>query len=349
MTARKALKSKRNLVYSTREDRDEKLQVFKRRRAAIFQQRCTGGEQAASDGVSGGTERRVVGRRRRSAKSRALQAIAAGEDSDSSSDAGRASSEGSEPLVNLRQSIAPEDIEEIKKQNSKGVRSVGDLIEKCEHSMEYSSRSPADQLLGSSGDKGHVARKLELRRKYEQKFALPSILYRSELIMRIQPFLRLVEDLFKNRVSSYYKHEAASASKASNNAFLSLDEFRSMDISRFVAGYYGLRRQLSVGEEILRQFRPFLLKRQGKTMKWWGVADFANYVLAPEVLASFCIDEMQLGDDIYDRETREKAYELFHNTTEFGLAIADAEPLEQWEAPVRDQRATGPKMTESQR
>lgn len=296
MTVRKALKCRRNLVYSTKEDRDEKLEVFKRRRAAIL----------------GGEEQVPAVRRRRSAKERALKAIAAGEDSDSDA--------GSE-LVNLRQSIAPEDIEEIKRQNNQGLRCVTDLIEKGERSMDISSLSP--HPLGSSDDK--------LRRKYQQ-FALPPTLYRSELITRIQPFLRLVEDLFKNRVSSYYKHEATNALKSSKNAYLSLDEFRSMDIRKFVAGYYGLKRQLSVGEEILRQYRPFLLKRQGKTMKWWGVTDFANYVLAPEVLASFCIHEMNLGDDIYDQETREKAYDIFHNTTEFGLAIADTQPLEQWEA-----------------
>lgn len=302
MTVRKALKCRRNLVYSTREDRDEKLEVFKRRRAAILE----GGEEVSA------------GRRRRSAKTRALQAIAAGEDSDSDAEEALRSE-----LVNLRQSIAPEDIEEIKRQNNQGLRCVTDLIEKGERSMDISSLSP--HPLGSSEDKE------KLRRKYQQ-FALPPTLYRSELITRIQPFLRLVEDLFKNRISSYYKHEATNALNASNNAYLSLDEFRSIDIRKFVAGYYGLKRQLSVGEEILRQYRPFLLKRQGKTMKWWGLADFANYVLAPEVLASFCIQEMKLGDDIYDQETREKAYDIFHNTTEFGLAITDTQPLEQWEA-----------------
>ncbi|QLQ78776.1 hypothetical protein HG537_0B01250 [Torulaspora globosa] len=299
MTARKALKCRRNLVYSTREDRDKKLEVIKRRRARILR------DEQVSNVASG--------RPGRCAKLRALKAIAAGESSDSS--------DTDRETVDLRQSIAPEDIEEIKKQNSKGLRSVKDLIEMEERSIECQPlRSFDEQELP------------DLRLKYQQKFSLPPILYRSELIIRIQPFLQVIEELFQNRVSSYYKHEASNASKASKNAFLSLEEFRSIDVRRFLAGYYGLKRQLSVGEEILRQFRPFLLKRQGKTMKWWGIEDFANYVLAPEVLASFCIQEMQLGDNIYDRDTREKAYDIFQNTTEFGLAIADAEPLEQWEA-----------------
>lgn len=319
MTARKALSRKRNSVYSTRQDADANSVVFKRRRAAIYQ------ESTPDDSSSGG------GRQKRSAKVRALKAIAAyDEGTDSSSD----SRDDSEPLVSLRQSIDPEDIERIKKQNSRGLRSIGDLLESCESSMD-------DWNVPAQGHKtrDQTLRKAEIRQEYREKYALPPVLYRSDLIARVQPLLRLVKDLFKNRIASYYKHEATDAFKTSSNAILSLDEFRSMDIGRFMAGYYGLKRQLSVGEEILRQFKPFLIKRQGKTMKWWGVADFANYVLAPEVLASLCIQEMALGDDIYDRETREKAYDIFHNTTEFGLAVADAEPLEKWEVPLPQHQA----------
>lgn len=307
-------------MYSTRQDRDGKLEVFKRRREVSRQEPLTDGENPSQPARHA----------KRSAKLRAMEAIAAGDGSDSSSDS---DGDDREPSISLRQSVNPEDIENIRKQNSGILRSIGDILEKCENPVvdwDNPIKGPVQSPYAVDQEE-LKSRRADLDRETRAKFPIPPILYLSDLLIRIQPFFRLVEDLFENQIESYYKHEAASASKASSNAFLSLEEFRSMDINRFLAGYYGLKRQLSVGQEILRLYKPFLLKRQGETMRWWGVTDFANYVLAPEVLASFCIIEMDLGDDIYDRETREKAYDIFNSTTEFGLLIADTEPLERWE------------------
>lgn len=179
-------------------------------------------------------------------------------------------------------------------------------------------------------------KKLKIRSWHMSRYHLPAILYTSELIEKTTPLLGIVKDMYRGVIDSHYKFQATQACTNSQYGFLSTKEFRSMDLTKFTAGYYGLKRQLRVGEEILKHYKAFLLKRQGNTMKWWGLADFANYVLAPEVLTSLCIQEMRLGDDIYDRSTRDKAYDIFTNTTEFGLLVADSDPLEPWETALEE-------------
>lgn len=245
--------------------------------------------------------------------------------------------------VRLKQTVDVDDIEQIKRQNDQGIQHDEKLLLDAEASMlvdtAFDEVNPNSRVQSVSTDpKEQQLKKLAVRTKYQDLYNIPRVLYLTELLVKIQPLLPIVRDMYKGVVDSYYKFEAASAFKMSQNAFLSLKEFRSLNIKKFLAGYYGLKRQLRVGEEILRHYKSFLLKRQGDTMKWWGVTDFANYVLAPEVLTSLCIQEMKLGSDIYRKETREHAYEIFDKTGQFGLVVADSDPLESWEVVMEEER-----------
>lgn len=247
------------------------------------------------------------------------------------------------PSVRLKQTVDVDDIELIKRENDKGIQHSEKLLLDAEASMLVDSAfyemDPNLRLQSVSTDpKEQQLKKLVVRTKYEELYNIPRVLYLTELIVKIQPLLPIIRDMYKGVVDSYYKFEATSAAKMSQKAFLSIKEFRSLNIKKFLAGYYGLKRQLRVGEEILKHYKSFLLKRQGDTMKWWGVTDFANYVLAPEVLTSLCIQEMKLGNDIYHKETREQAYEIFDKTGQFGLVVADNDPLESWEIVMEEER-----------
>lgn len=331
MKGENAHQRKRKLVYATSRNSDRNLDVLKRRRPPVLDQSDIQ-DEPLSDEERGDTPLSQIGGPCTLIRLPSLTSVGLAGDNDPGSNSDDSTSNKLPETVKLRQSVDPGEIKRVKEENVRDsqefIKNVkdDDAIEDVLVELEQRSSSRQD-----SDDKTH---KLVVRKDYTKKYKLPPILYLSDLIERIQPFLSIVEAMYKHKVQSPYKFEATAVSEASNSAVLSLSEFRSMDINKIVAGYYGLRRQLCVGEEILKHYKQFLLKRQGKTMNWWGVADFANYVLAPEVLASLCISEMNLGDDIYDPATRENAYDIFRNTVEFGLVVADTDPLESWEVHV---------------
>lgn len=220
--------------------------------------------------------------------------------------------------VSLRQSVDGKELEITKKRE------------------EILSKLAAESSKPDNDSKPHWEKvkdwdRSEIRKWYVDHYKIPKILYANELVEKATPLLPTVKDMYRGIVDSHYKFEANEMKLASHRGILSMQEFRNMDLTKFTAGYYGFKRQFKIGEIILNRYKPFLLKRQGDTMKWWGLSDFVNYVLAPEVLVSLCIKEMQLSDDIYDKSARETAYDIFANTIEFGTLIADHDPLEPWE------------------
>ncbi|GAV48492.1 hypothetical protein ZYGR_0I07890 [Zygosaccharomyces rouxii] len=219
--------------------------------------------------------------------------------------------------VSLRQSVDDRDLEITKRREE-----ILDRTDKTEI-------KPIERQIKLYGDeRGDVD---QIFKWCMDRYRLPRILYASELLEKATPLLPIVRDMYRGVVDSHYKFEANEMRQSSQRAILSVQEFRSMDLTKFTAGYYGMKRQFKIGEIILQKYKSFLLKRQGDTMKWWGVSDFAHYVLAPEVLVSLCIKEMRLSDDVYDKNARERAYDIFANTIKFGTVVADQSPLEPWE------------------
>lgn len=219
--------------------------------------------------------------------------------------------------VSLKQSVDDRDLELTKRREEIQIRTDRTEIEP----IERQTKSYADEQWDAD----------QIRKLCMDRYRLPKILYASELLEKATPLLSTVKDMYRGVVDSHYKFEANRMRQSSHKAILSAQEFRTMDLSKFTAGYYGMKRQFKIGETILQNYKSFLLRRQGDTMKWWGVSDFAHYVLAPEVLISLCIREMQLSDDIYDSNAREMAYDIFANTIKYGTLVADQTPLEPWE------------------
>lgn len=244
------------------------------------------------------------------------------DDDNRSSSSSSSSSSDDEPhsddvQVTLRQSVDNKDLEITKRR--------AEILQRTEKTEIKPIQNHKKAYVDDQADVDQI------RRWHMDKYKLPQILYASELVERATPLLSIVKDMYRGVVDSHYKFEANKMRQSSQKAILSMQEFRNMDLSKFMAGYYGMKRQFKIGEIILQKYKPFLLKRQGDTMKWWGVSDFAYYVLAPEVLVSLCIQEMQLSSDVYDRNARETAYDIFANTVKFGTQVADQTPLEPWE------------------
>ena len=192
------------------------------------------------------------------------------------------------------------------------------------------TRNNAQVTTNSSTDSEDTGTRSDVEREYMERYHLPKMLAEQELVARCEPHLGIVDDLLDGKFASLYYNQGKRAFEASKSAILSTEEFRKLDINEYVAGYYGLRRQMRIGELVLERYRDRLLVSRSPTLKWWGIADFANYIIAPEILLSLCIEEMNLregGESCDDAELRERAFELFRKTVPFGLRVAD----ELWE------------------
>ncbi|QID87543.1 Restriction of telomere capping protein 4 [Saccharomyces pastorianus] len=262
--------------------------------------------------------------------------------------------------VSLIHNLKDEDIESIKCRNNNLLDSKKLLLEAelsaVEDNQIFSSSFPEGKKLSiqnSLSSRDQIVKKLQTRKDYVSKFNLPPLLFSDELLNEVEPFMPIVMDILKGRVSSAYYFKAKNAYRNSQKAYLSVDEFRKLNLNKFTAGFYGLKRQLRVGEDIAKRYRRELTHNQPATLRWWGVTDFCNYVLAPEILASFCIRQLnfssrshspKLQDKLsekayyYDPETRVLAYDLFEDTIEYGLIVADSDPIEQWETAIEEDR-----------
>ncbi|AJT01899.1 AQG_2a_G0045020.mRNA.1.CDS.1 [Saccharomyces cerevisiae] len=267
--------------------------------------------------------------------------------------------------IPLIQNLKNEDIESIKCRNNNLLDGKKLLLEAelsaVEDNQIFSSSFPEDKKLSLQSclsSKEQIIKKLQVREEYMSKFKLPPMLFSDELLTEVEPFMPIVMDILEGKISSAYYFEAKNAFKNSQKAYLSVDEFRKLNLNKFTAGFYGLKRQLRVGEEIAKRYKRALTHNQPATLKWWGITDFCNYVLAPETLTSFCIYQLNLSNKscssktpnkhpkqqlnekeyYYDPELRMLAYDLLEDTVEYGIIVADSDPIEQWEAAIEEDR-----------
>lgn len=146
-----------------------------------------------------------------------------------------------------------------------------------------------------------------------------------------------MEDILCGKHTSLYYDHARKAYKKSQKAVLSVDEFRNLDLREFTAGFYGAKRQMRVALEVLHSYKDLITKQKNSVLRWWGTNDFAQYVLAPELLSALCREEMALS-------SIEDAWDIMELTTEFGLVVADASPLDEWEVPLQEARLKALKL-----
>ncbi|SCV03198.1 LANO_0G02740g1_1 [Lachancea nothofagi CBS 11611] len=172
---------------------------------------------------------------------------------------------------------------------------------------------------------------LSVRLRFMRNYKVPPVLFADELMQKIEKHLSVVEQVLGGKQGSLFYDNARKAYKGSQKAVLSVSEFRKLDLNHFTAGYYGIKRQMRVAIEILHRNKRLLERKNGEVLKWWGPRDFAQYVLAPEVLCALCREEMQL-------QSIEDAYDIMENTTEFGHVVADEDPLDQWDVPAENDK-----------
>ncbi|AET37359.1 Rtc4p Ecym_1102 [Eremothecium cymbalariae DBVPG len=202
-----------------------------------------------------------------------------------------------------------------------------DIHEAVEHDDNDSPGDHLSKKMVFSDMQDEVAQyehMLKVRLRYQKDFKVPRTLFSDQLMEKATKHIYIVDEILKgSRVSMYYDN-ARKAFKKSSRALLSVDEFRTMDLKWFTAGYFGLKRQIRLSSEVLNRYREVLSTHVNPTVRWWGPTDFCRYVLAPEILSYVCKEEMGFTDI-------DDAWTFMENTAEYGLIVADEEPLETWE------------------
>ncbi|KAL3233892.1 Restriction of telomere capping protein 4 [Nakaseomyces bracarensis] len=178
---------------------------------------------------------------------------------------------------------------------------------------------------------------------FRSKYPHVHIPYSDELIELTGPYRDTVLSILDGTLGSQYYSRAKRVAQGSAKPFISVEEFRSLDLSQFTAGYFGLRRQLKLGGLIYEKYREVLSRSRSPKIQWWGPVDFSNYVLAPEVLVSMVLETCK-GKRSLKLSCREDVYRLFDDTASYGLDVTDKEPLESWEV-----KATRKKHNEHKR
>lgn len=184
----------------------------------------------------------------------------------------------------------------------------------------------------------------------EKKYNIPPPMYSTDLLERCKPLLKIVKLILKGTISSSYYIDARVLSKQSHKPFFSLHDIPMTELNKFMAGFYGWKRQTLLGEFIFTKYQLELLKNKSPVMKWWGAKDFATYVLAPEILAFLTILQMNIGQERIRsklkhnlnhlgakdiKELQEYVLDIrdiFDATMLYGSSVMDNEPLEPWEA-----------------
>ncbi|CAB4253826.1 similar to Saccharomyces cerevisiae YNL254C RTC4 Protein of unknown function [Maudiozyma barnettii] len=167
----------------------------------------------------------------------------------------------------------------------------------------------------------------KLKTHFTEKYNLPPVISLKDINERSKPFLGIALDILNGDLQSGYYSKAKQISNESTNSILSTTEMRRLDLTFFFAGYYGLMRQYIVGQIIATEYKSNFTRNKSPVLRWWGVEDFCRYVLAPEVLTALCMSEMNIKpkEDEYEEDVKERVFELFQKTKEFGLQVADVE------------------------
>lgn len=172
---------------------------------------------------------------------------------------------------------------------------------------------------------------LKIRLKYIKQFNLPPVSFMPDLTARAKKYFYIIDEVLSGKRRSLYYNNGRNAFKQSNKPMMSVSDFRKLDLSLFTAGYFGIKRQIILSIEILREYEDQISKKQNPVIRWWGTIDFSHYILAPEVLCYVCQEEMNLSDI-------EFAWNIMEDTTEFGLKVADEDPAEIWEINLEEKR-----------
>lgn len=191
-------------------------------------------------------------------------------------------------------------------------------------SSETSTKSLATSFSSLPQDilKGNIEHmNLEkVKEKYhEQAFPLPTS--KAALKKRTEKHIELIPRILAGEEElSFYYTLALDQRKKLKHSTMTLQERWDIKWEKYVAGFYGLKRQVFISSLIQNRYKDLLAKSTNKTVKYWTPDMFATYVLANEIILKLVMEDMDLA--------KPQAEKLLKDTVDYGCKMADEEEFE---------------------
>ncbi|ODV81621.1 uncharacterized protein CANTADRAFT_19244 [Suhomyces tanzawaensis NRRL Y-17324] len=158
-----------------------------------------------------------------------------------------------------------------------------------------------------------------IKQKFEQhKFPAP-IVSKKALLKRAGAHTGMISKMLKGKCEdSHYYNLAKKQHQVSDQDTMSSTEKWNINWEIFYGGYYGIKRQLIIGNMINKQFQRNLRSaaKKNQTVSYWTTSAFSTYVLANEIIIRLVMEDTGCGID--------EAIELMHQSIEYGLIVADS-------------------------
>lgn len=156
-----------------------------------------------------------------------------------------------------------------------------------------------------------------IREKYASK-PLPLPQSKKELKKRVSEIIAIIPSLLDGTEElSYHYTRASEQRKQLKNATMSSNERWDVDWSRYIGGFYGLRRQTFISTLIQTKYAELLSKNRNKTVLYWSADMFCTYVLANEIILRLVMADTG--------SSKEEAEKIMKDTVDYGSHIADEE------------------------
>lgn len=149
-----------------------------------------------------------------------------------------------------------------------------------------------------------------------ENYGIPApITSKRALARRVERHMAQAKAVLETRAGSRFYQEARRLLSVSLHDSMTQKEKLVVDWDTFTGGYYGLKRQLFIGNMIASELQKELQSTRSREVSYWTTRGFSSFVLANEVIVSMIAEDFGCS--------RERAAEIAAETVEFGKAVAD--------------------------
>lgn len=205
-----------------------------------------------------------------------------------------------------------------------------DKIIQQEHSKLASTpysikKSFASNLLGTDNNLLSNFQKIQepkiasLKEKFQKFDIPPPTSSKRTLKSRVMKHKAIIPDILNGSIASHYYNLANQQYKSSNNSSMTTEDNWQINWSKFIGGYYGLKRQQFIALILLSEFKLLIQNVKNATVNYWNYNQFTTYVLANEIIIRLVMEDMGYSQS--------KAELFLEDTQDYGQYITDTVPL----------------------
>jgi hypothetical protein len=171
-------------------------------------------------------------------------------------------------------------------------------------------------LINNKDKYNEVKRKFEKRKPYINPNIINSI---NDIEIIINKYRNVLIDILNGKTGSYFYNEAKKLQQSSSLMNIKGDEIHNLKKDKYY-GYIGAVRGFHIGKMIEQDEELLALLKEklklSNVIKFWGIDNFTQYVLAPEVIAHISLNTGNLED-------MDAAYDELEETNDYGMFVTN--------------------------